>query len=166
MPAWGIRTTRFFRTRQVLNVKSTFRVHRSPPRVCDDRETPLCLGRDGLKIKLIWSGGKRIFEKSEAVWLRLIGTTGECASSVKADLLGHPPPDGPSARHPKSELRSSRPPLRGGRDQGGGIRRCANRVRKSARQYLSNGLIFARNEQTSETGAMHPQTFFTPSRLD
>ena len=32
------------------NVKSTLRVHRSPPRVCDDRETPLCLGRDGENI--------------------------------------------------------------------------------------------------------------------
>src|SRR5665213_2535058 len=61
MPAWGIRTTRFFRTPQVLNVKSTFRVHHSPPRVCDDRETPLCLGRDGGNIRLLWRGGKRIF---------------------------------------------------------------------------------------------------------
>ena len=47
MPASGIRTTRFFRTLQALNVKSTLCVHHSPPRVCDDRETPLCLGRDG-----------------------------------------------------------------------------------------------------------------------
>src|ERR1035438_3258225 len=55
MPASGIRTTRFFRTRQVLNVKSTVRVHRSPPRVCDDRETPLCLGRDGENIGAIFT---------------------------------------------------------------------------------------------------------------
>ena len=42
MPASGIRTTRFFRTRRALNVKSTFRVHRSPPRVYDDsRNAPL-----------------------------------------------------------------------------------------------------------------------------
>ena len=40
MPAWGIRTTRFFRPPQVLNVKSTLRGHRIPPHVCDDRETP------------------------------------------------------------------------------------------------------------------------------
>ena len=49
-PACGIRTTRFFRPYQALNVKSTFRGHRSPPRVCDDRETPLCLGRDAIRI--------------------------------------------------------------------------------------------------------------------
>ena len=50
MPASGIRTTRLVRTRQALNVKSALRVHRSPPRVCDDRETPLCLGRDEANI--------------------------------------------------------------------------------------------------------------------
>jgi len=77
MPASGIRTTRFFRTRRMLNVKSTFRVHHSPPRVCDDRETPLCLGRDGAKIKLIWRGGKRNFVKSESECLRPIDTTGK-----------------------------------------------------------------------------------------
>ena len=61
MPAWGIRTTRFFRTRQMLNVKSTVRVHHSPPRVCDDRETPLCLGRDGVNMGLVFISVKKNF---------------------------------------------------------------------------------------------------------
>src|ERR1017187_7805290 len=41
------------------NVKSTICVHRSPPRVCDDRETPLCLGRDGENIGWILSSEKQ-----------------------------------------------------------------------------------------------------------
>ena len=50
MPAWGIRTTRFFRPLRAPTSKAPFCGHRSPPRVCDVRETPLCLGRDGANI--------------------------------------------------------------------------------------------------------------------
>src|SRR6202140_5768983 len=34
------------------------RGHRIPPRVRDDREPPLCVGRDDADIELIWSFGK------------------------------------------------------------------------------------------------------------
>jgi hypothetical protein len=34
------------------------RVHRIPSHVRDDRETPLCLGRDGEDIDLIWASGE------------------------------------------------------------------------------------------------------------
>src|SRR5665213_1810768 len=39
--------------------KSTFHVHHSPPRVCDDRETPLCLGRDSANIGAIFTSEKQ-----------------------------------------------------------------------------------------------------------
>jgi hypothetical protein len=35
-------------------VKGAICVHRIPPRVRDDREPPLCVGRDGVCIKVIW----------------------------------------------------------------------------------------------------------------
>ena len=45
MPARGIRTTRFFRTRRVLNVKKHRPRPPQPAPRCDDRETPLCQER-------------------------------------------------------------------------------------------------------------------------
>ena len=41
------------------------RVHRIPPRACDDRETPLVPGRDERGILLIWVGGQVNFGKTE-----------------------------------------------------------------------------------------------------
>jgi hypothetical protein len=40
------------------------RVHRIPPRVRDDRDTPLQVGRDGVDMRVIWVGRKR-----EYFWL-------------------------------------------------------------------------------------------------
>jgi hypothetical protein len=39
-------------------VSSTARVHRIPPRVRDDRDTPLRVGRDHNDRPVIWVGGK------------------------------------------------------------------------------------------------------------
>jgi hypothetical protein len=41
------------------------RVHRIPPRACDDRETPLVSGRDQIAILLIWPRRQVNFGKSE-----------------------------------------------------------------------------------------------------
>ena len=53
-PTWHMRrhagTTRFCRPQESALVSCTSRGHRSPPRVFDVRETPLCLGRDGENI--------------------------------------------------------------------------------------------------------------------
>ena len=46
-----------------LFVKSAARVHRIPPRVRDDREPPLGLGRDSGDIKLIWVWRQAQFRK-------------------------------------------------------------------------------------------------------
>src|SRR5665213_275712 len=44
------------------------RVHCIPPRVSDDRETPLSLGRDGERLRLIWAERKQNFRISENIF--------------------------------------------------------------------------------------------------
>ena len=59
--AHGARTTRLRRPRDSALVSRTIRVHHSPPRVRDDRDTPLAVGRDTTEIAHILKNGSQIF---------------------------------------------------------------------------------------------------------
>ena len=55
---------RDFAVRQInALVGSTARVHRIPPRVRDDRDTPLRVGRDHSDTQVIWVGGKSNYSR-------------------------------------------------------------------------------------------------------
>jgi hypothetical protein len=57
------------------------RVHRIPPRACDDRETPLVSGRDQIDLSLIWPRRQVNFGKSEI-------SSGRGAVAWRPDRLG------------------------------------------------------------------------------
>jgi len=59
----GVRTTRLLRPQESTLVFGATRVHRIPPNVRDDRETPLETRRDGRHIQLIWVGRQAKFRK-------------------------------------------------------------------------------------------------------
>src|SRR6266481_3678021 len=56
---WGVGTTRLRRTQADRVRLARCRVHRIPPRVRDDRDTPLLSERDGRISELIWVRGKQ-----------------------------------------------------------------------------------------------------------
>ena len=64
-PASGRRGPHDFTVRIRTVRHRRIRVHRIPPRACDDRETPLVPGRDASDVFLIWGGRQVNFGKTE-----------------------------------------------------------------------------------------------------
>jgi hypothetical protein len=73
---------RFLRLRQ-----ERIRVHRIPPRACDDRETPLVKERDGIKIFLSLPGGQEKIRKIRNCW-RSPHARGDMRVLIRATLAG------------------------------------------------------------------------------